>query len=189
MGQEWQDKKDEEIVKLIQSGRVELFKLLIKRYEGKIGRYARKFLYNRDDINDVLQEIFIKTYINIKSFDTARKFSPWIYRIAHNELVNALKKNKKKLLPLLDLDIFLPYNISREDSFNKENDLRDIKKIINRCLDQLEPKYREPIVLYYVEGQSYKEIADIMQIPVSTVGVRIKRGKQAMKDIYKKLNK
>ena len=94
------EQEDEIIAALVQSGQSVLFGVLVKRYEEKMRRYARKFLSNDDDKKDIVQEIFIKAYINIKSFDTKRKFSSWLYRIAHNELVNNLKKkiyeNSKK---------------------------------------------------------------------------------------------
>jgi len=180
------EKTDEDIAFLIQSGNTQLFSTLVERYEDKFGRYARKFLSDKDDIKDILQEVFIKIYINIKNFDTKRKFSSWAYRIAHNELVNALKKKKKNFLPLIDLDVFLPYNLSKDDH-NKNSEEQDIKKIINECLGQLKPKYREPIVLYYIEELSYKEISDIMQIPISTVGIRMKRAKKMMRSIHENI--
>lgn len=181
------EEKDEEIVRLVQSGRFDFFSVLIERYEDKIRRYSRKFLADHEDINDVLQDIFIKTYENIQSFDTKRKFSSWLYRIAHNELVNALKKKKRKPLPLFDLDTFFPQYLRSNDTLNQQIDRQDIRKIIDKCLDKLELKYREPIILYYFEGLNYKEIADVMQIPVSTVGIRIKRAKETMRPICKKL--
>lgn len=182
-------RKDEEIVVLVQSGKVGLFSILIKRYEEKIRRYARKFLSNTEDINDVLQEIFIKAYVNIQSFDVKRKFSSWLYRIAHNELINVLKKQKKRTLPLLNLDTFLPYDFSsNNDNINQKIDGAETEKKLDRCLSRLEPKYREPIILYYLESLTYEEIADVMQIPVSTVGVRIKRAKKIIKSILKELD-
>ena len=81
---------DEEIAEMIQKGNSKFFESLIKRYEAKMTRYARKFLSNYHDIEDLVQNIFIKVYVNIKSFNTSRKFSPWIYRIAHNEFINAI---------------------------------------------------------------------------------------------------
>lgn len=188
MEEDGSQQKDEEIVSLIQSGKVGFFGILIKRYEKKIERYARKFLSNTEDINDVLQDIFIKVYTNIQSFDTTRKFSSWLYRIAHNELVNNLKKQKKRTLPLLNLDTFFPYDFSHNNNnLNQKIDGQEMEKKLDRCLNQLEPKYREPIILYYLEELTYEEIADVMQIPISTVGVRIKRAKKIIKSILKKL--
>jgi len=183
---DWQEKTDEDLAFLIQSGNAQLFSILVKRYENKFGRYARKFLSDKEDINDVLQEIFIKIYINIKNFDTKRKFSSWAYRVAHNELVNTLKKRQKKILPIINLDIFLPHSLAK-DEFNKNNDRQDFKKIADDYLDKIETKYREPVILYYLEDLSYKEIADVMQIPISTVGIRIKRAKEMLKKIHANL--
>jgi len=179
--------KDEEIVQSIRSGKVGLFGILINRYESKIGRYAKKFISDKEDISDVLQDIFIKAYTNIQSFDTKRKFSSWLYRIAHNELVNAIKKRKKQSLPFFDLDTFFPYGFFNHDNINQKIDNQEIRKTIDQCLDKLEPKYREPIILYYVEELTYEEISDIMQIPISTVGVRIKRAKKIMRSFFKKI--
>ncbi len=184
------EKKDEEIVRLIQSGRTGLFDILMERYEKKIVRYARKFLADNEEIMDVIQDIFLKVYENIQSFDTKKKFSTWLYRIAHNELVNVLKKKKKNLvsLSLFDPDIFFPHNL-RDCSLDKSINHQDMRRMIDTCLNCLEPKYREPIVLYYFEDLSYQEIADIIQIPIATVGIRIKRAKEKMKPIYQELKK
>ncbi len=186
MRQDVSGETDEEIVRLIQSGSFEFFGVLIKRYEAKLGRYARKFLSDNEDINDVLQDIFIKAYKNIQGFDVKRKFSSWLYRIAHNELVNALRKKKKKALSLFDLDVFLPQYL-HNNNLNEQAELRNTQETVDKCLDKLEIKYREPLILYYFEEMNYKEIADVMQIPISTVGVRIKRAKEIMKNILKSL--
>jgi RNA polymerase sigma-70 factor (ECF subfamily) len=176
--------KDEEIVCSIQSGKIELFAILIDRYEEKIRRYSRKFLSDNEEINDILQDIFIKSYKNIQSFDTKRKFSSWFYRIAHNELINALKKRKGSHLSLIDLDVFFPHYL-HDNSLREQINRKDMREIIEKCLDKLDFKYKEPIILYYFEGLNYKEIADVIHIPVSTVGVRIKRAKEIMKNILK----
>jgi len=86
------EETDEAIALRVQGGDGEVFGELIERYQAKLSRYARKFLLDPDDAADIVQDIFIKSYQNIQSFDATRRFSPWIYRIAHNEFVNALKK-------------------------------------------------------------------------------------------------
>jgi RNA polymerase sigma-70 factor (ECF subfamily) len=183
---EKQEKSDEKITSLIQAGNINLFEILVLRYEKKIMRYGRKFLSNYEDIEDTVQEIFLKTYKNIKSFDTKRKFSTWLYRIAHNEFVNVLKKRKKSPLSFFNFDTFLPQqaivNDIHQDLFNKE-----IRQKLDSILNKLDPRYREPIILYYFEEMNYKEISEIMRMPISTVGVRIKRAKEKIKSIYQKL--
>jgi len=182
-----QNKTDEAIAAMVQSGDLESFSFLVERYENKIKRYARKFMTNAEDIKDITQDIFIKTYTNIKSFDVDKKFSSWIYRIAHNELINALKKKERNPLLFFDADTLFPHPISREETDKKT--IRDeIKKSINKCLDEIPLKYREPLVLFYIEGLNYGEIADVMRVPVSTVGVRLKRGRRMLKAICDNLN-
>ena len=176
---------DEEIAQIVQKGESESFGLLVERYQAKITRYARKFLSNYHEIEDLVQDVFIKAYTNIQSFDTSRKFSPWLYRIAHNEFINAIKKKAKESLSLFDLDSLFPHLISKEKAEDEINE-REIRQMIDKCLNYLDFKYREPLILRYFEELDYKEIADILHIPVSTVGIRLKRGKKKMKSFYKK---
>ena len=171
------DLTDEEIARRVKAGETYWFSLLVERYEARLSRYARKFLFGIEDTEDLLQEVFVKAFTNIQSFDGKRRFSPWIYRIAHNEFVNALKKRKHEALPFFDLDTIFPHpepeEVSRED----------LRPMLEQALDRIDAKYREPLVLYYYENLEYKEIADVLRIPVSTVGVRIKRGREALKKI------
>lgn len=186
MDANYSEQADEQIALLVQSGKSEFFGILINRYQDKITRYARKFLSDSEDIKDIVQEVFIKAYVNIKSFDVKRKFSPWLYRIAHNEFVNTLRKKKRIFLPLFELDTFFwraaPKN---SNDITEQIDRKEMKEMIDKCFDKLEAKYKEPVLLYYLEELSYKEIADVMAAPVSTVGVRIKRAKKIMQKIFK----
>ena len=175
---------DEVIAQRVQDGDVEAFALLVGRYEKKITRYAKKFLSQPDDIKDIVQDVFVKVYVNIKSFDAKRRFSPWVYRIAHNEFVNALKKRKASKLSFIDFDVLLPHPIAKETA-DSDIDRADLRRMLDGCLEKMPVKYREPLVLYYFEEMSYKEIADVMRLPVSTVGIRLQRGKSLLKEIVK----
>lgn len=186
MGQKISERTDEEIASLVQSGDIEAFGVLVKRYEDKMKRYARKFLNIAEDIEDIVQEVFIKAYVNIKSFDPKKKFSSWLYRIAHNEFVNALKKHKRrKVFSFFELDILLPYSFVGDS--NRDIEREEMRQMIDKCLNRLDFKYREPIILHYLEELNYKEIADVLRIPISTVGIRLKRGREKLKNILKKL--
>lgn len=177
---------DENIASQVQAGSSDAFGILINRYEQKMRRYAAKFISDRDDIQDVVQEVFVKAYANINSFDVSRKFSPWLYRIAHNELVNTLRRRQKKsFLPLFDLDTFLPGNADKKNQITSQLEAKEIRHIVTTHLEQLPDKYKEPIVLHYLEDLSYQEISDIMRLPVSTVGTRIIRAKRMMAEMMK----
>ena len=171
----------------VQRGDTEGFGMLVERYEDKLMRYARKFLRDPDDAKDIVQEVFIKAYENIQSFDATRRFSPWIYRIAHNEFVNAIKKRARGPVFGLDLDVVFPHLTAGETADDAALE-RDTKEILEQCLDELDPKYREPLVLYYFEGLSYKDMADVLHIPMSTVGVRLARGKSQLQKVAAQKN-
>lgn len=177
---------DEEIALLVQQGDMESFGVLVGRYEAKMLRYARKFLFKNEDAEDNVQDVFIKAYRNIQSFDVKRKFSPWIYRIAHNQFLNALKRKEKDFIPLFNLDVLFPHYFLKESAEDEMN-VKELKKMLDKILQKLKPKYREPLILYYFEMLDYKEIAEVLQIPTSTVGVRLRRGKEIMKEHIKKL--
>jgi RNA polymerase sigma-70 factor (ECF subfamily) len=177
---------DEDIAGRVQKGETQWFAFLVERYEPKITRYARKFLFGHEDRQDLIQDIFIKAFTNIKSFDTSRKFSPWIYRIAHNEFINTIKKKGRDYLTFFDTDTLLPQAVYEEEK--SEIDEVALKKMLDTSLDKIDSKYREPLVLYYYEELDYQAIADIMHIPISTVGVRLRRGKEALKKVVQELN-
>lgn len=174
---------DEQLAQGIQQGEVHLFEPLVERYEEKMLRYARRFLYNQHDAEDAVQEVFIKAYINMRSFDISRRLSPWLYRIAHNELLNTLRKKQHEPIPFFDPDTLLPHPIAPEQTDQPIND-KELKELISINLDKLPQKYREPLVLYYFQDLSYQEISDILQIPMSTVGVRISRAKQTLRQYF-----
>ena len=175
---------DEVIAFRVQKGDAESFGVLVERYEAKLLRYGRKFLSNGADVEDLVQEVFIKSYVNIKSFDPGLKFSPWIYRIAHNVFVNAVRSKVRMPVFSFDLDLIFPQPIAPETA-DEEAHRAHTRKMLDECLDKIDPKYRETLVLYFYEDMSYKEIAEVLQIPVSTVGVRIARGKTVLKNILK----
>ncbi|MFA6495139.1 MAG: sigma-70 family RNA polymerase sigma factor [Candidatus Paceibacterota bacterium] len=174
---------DEEIVKKVQSGDAERFGVLVERYEARLHRYAKKFLLDGDEGADAVQEAFIKAYVNIQSFDAARKFSSWIYRIAHNECINAIKKKRGKItLSLPDFDVLLPHLVAQETT-SDEMERKQMRQELDQSLEKLDAKYREPLVLYYFEELDYQEIADVLGIPTATVGVRLRRGREALRRV------
>ncbi|MCX6790606.1 MAG: RNA polymerase sigma factor [Candidatus Gribaldobacteria bacterium] len=179
--EEFSDKTDEQLAYLTQRGRVEAFGFLIEKYQDKILRYVRRMVQGADEPNDIAQNVFLKAFENIQGFNINLRFSPWIYRIAHNETVNYLKK--KKPLPLFDFDVFLPhYNAGKEEIENEVEKKQQVLRV-KSFLSELNFKHREVLLLYYFQDLSYQEIAEVLKIPIATVGVRIKRAKEAIKEI------
>ncbi len=178
---------DEELARLVQKGDVQMFGTLVDRYEVRLLRYGHKFLARREDVEDIVQDIFISAYQNLRSFDTSQRFSPWVYRIAHNAFVNALRRKSYSPLTLIDFDTLLSHRMY-DDPASYEREQREMKVLIEKGLDQLDAKYREVIILYYLEEIPYKEIAEILEVPTGTIGIRLKRAKEALKKVYEKMH-
>ncbi|HEX3099738.1 MAG TPA: sigma-70 family RNA polymerase sigma factor [Patescibacteria group bacterium] len=178
---------DEAITRQVQQGDTHAFGVLVERYQDKLQRYAKRFLFGHEDSQDIVQDVFLKAYSNLQSFDPTLKFSPWIYRIAHNEFINAIRKKGREPLSFFDPDTLFPHPIAKEraDTEVKDNELR---AMLDSCLEKLDLKYREPLVLYYYEDMDYQSISEILHVPVSTVGVRLSRGKTALQKVYTDLH-
>ena len=174
---------DEAVVLRVRNGDKDAFGVLIERYEEKLLRYARKFLLFNETGEDLVQDVFIKAYVNLNSFDAGKRFSPWLYRIAHNEFINELKRRGKAPLPFFDADTVFPHPVAKETSDGEARD-SETKRMLDGVIAKLDHKYREPLLLFFFEEMSYEDIADVLQVPVSTVGVRIKRGKERLRDLY-----
>ena len=162
------------------------FLCLSKRYENKLLRYIMRISkFSREDAEDVLADVFIKTYYNLNGFDKELQFSSWIYRIAHNETVSAIRK--KVVRPQVSLEVEDLERFGDDFDMTKDIDNSYDRKIIDEALSNLDEKYREVLVLRFLDEKDYVEIADILKKPVSTVGNLILRGKKLFKEEYEKL--
>jgi RNA polymerase sigma-70 factor (ECF subfamily) len=172
---------DEALARLVQEGDVERFGELVQRYQAKLLRYGRRFLAGREDIEDIVQDVFLKAYGNIQGFDPTRSFSSWVYRIAHNAFVNKLRMNSKARFLLGDIDTLIAHPTYEEPAI-AHRDEEIMREAVREGLGSLPPLYSEVLILYYLEELSYKDIAEVLHIPVGTVGIRISRAKKLLKD-------
>lgn len=173
-------KTDEELASLVQGKNEAAFSVLMSRYQPKLLRYGRKFLSQEASIEDVVQEVFIKMYQNIQSYDPARPLSPWIYRIAHNTFVNALRSKSRLPFITVDLDLFSGHASYEIDPAGDE-EREQARAVVEKGLASLPPMYREVLVLYYFENLRYEQIAEVLRIPIGTVGIRLSRARALLK--------
>ncbi len=174
---DYKDTSDSDLVKKIVAGDHDLFENIMERYEAKIFRYVRSLIKDENKSADIVQETFIKSYVNLNSFNPELKFSSWLYRIAHNETINEIKKYKK--------EISLPDDFDIESGEDIEENLitKELGEHVTGCLTRLPVIYSEPLILFYLNEKSYEEISDILRIPMGTVAIRISRAKKLMKNI------
>lgn len=159
---------------------------LVDRYEAKLSRYVTRLgVNNPDDKLDVLQDIFLKTYRNLNSFDTSMKFSSWIYRIAHNETISWYRK--KNVRPeghlIAESDELISFLSSSEEAADISFDKTKNAEVVGKALAELDDKYRQVIILRFFEHKEYEEISDILKVPVGSVGTLLHRGKKQLASV------
>lgn len=177
---------DEQLVTEIVRGNRERYADLVERYEAKLKRYVGRLINRPHEVDDIVQNVFIKAYKNLPTFNRSMSFSSWIYRIAHNETVNTMASGFiQKIVSIETL-----FNLGSTDTTESRLIDEEQKHQLKQCVGLLELKYKEPITLFYYEEKSYEEISDILRIPVRAVGVLIHRGKLQIKNICngKKIN-
>jgi RNA polymerase sigma-70 factor (ECF subfamily) len=173
--------KTDEQLALETSKNKEAFGELVERYSEKIHYYIARLIGSFQEAEDTTQDVFIKAYENIASFNSKLKFSSWLYRIAHNEAVNFIKKNYRYKKVEYNEDIE-NHQIESEDLILKIIKNENAKEVHNALL-KLKTSEKEVLQLYYFEDKKYVEISDILQISINSVGPKIKRAKDKLKKI------
>ncbi|MFA7314493.1 MAG: RNA polymerase sigma factor [Candidatus Magasanikbacteria bacterium] len=181
------EKTDNELVVLSLENQ-ENFLYLVQRYEKKLLSYIIRISgVKYEDAQDVLQDAFVNMFLKLNSFDTGLKFSSWAYRIVHNQTISEFRKKKVRPLQYFEENdlVKLVDSMYSDDHFDKKL-LQDEVKVI---LDQMDKKYREVLILKFLEEKDYNEISDILKKPVGTVGTLMNRAKKKFLSIYEKMNK
>jgi len=181
-------KADEEVIEMTKKDK-QCYGCLVERYEEKIIRYVKRISGVSDETaEDITQNIFLKVYINLNAFDPKLKFSSWLYRIAHNETINYWRRNKRRKEAKISWDDNEALRNVIKDKKDTEQEV--YQKITNEklleAINRLDKKYQDVILLNYLEGQSYQEIADILKKPMGTVGTLINRAKLKLVEELKK---
>ena len=162
------------------------FNPLVEKYAEKIRRYIARIIGNWDEAEDLTQDVFLKAYKNINSFNPKLKFSSWLYRIAHNESVNFIKKHYR-FKRVEFKDEIKNKLLEEKNALSKILEKENIKLARNGLL-KLKTSDREILELFYFENKSYSEVSDILQMPINSVGPKVKRAKDKLKKMIKDKN-
>ncbi|HOK50720.1 MAG TPA: sigma-70 family RNA polymerase sigma factor [Bacteroidales bacterium] len=177
---------DEDIVTLVLAGRTDLFALLVDRYKDRVFQTCMGFLHNRQEAEDLAQEIFIQVYVSLSGFKRRSAFSTWLYRIVINAALNMLRKKSK--IAFVDLTTLNSSHFAmfKNDRDNPEQVLIETEdnSLLKEALDSLPDKQRAAIVLSYFNEMSQKEIAQVLDTTEGAVESLLQRAK---KNLRKKL--
>src|ERR1700735_1112927 len=182
---------DRELVRLSQNGTQTAFEELIKRHQQRVFGLVGGILRHPEDVEDVAQQVFLKAYLGIKRFDQRAAFSTWLYKIAVNECWDYLRK--KKVRPLVYESDLSEEQVSRLDGIASSdrppegpNARAEAREVLDRMLAALPEQDRQLLVLKEMEGFSVQELAEILDLNVNTVKVRLFRARGRIMDVYRR---
>jgi len=174
---------DRELVRRAQKEDKEAFEELVRRHQARVFAVAGGILRNKEDVEDIAQQVFLKAYFSLKRFDQRAAFSTWLYKITVNECWDLLRKRKVRPL-LYEADLSEEQARQYGASEEREEHAADVskklerKQELERLLECLEERDRMMLVLKEVQGFSVEEIAEILGINGNTVKVRLFRARQ-----------
>ncbi|MBT3419528.1 MAG: sigma-70 family RNA polymerase sigma factor [Candidatus Magasanikbacteria bacterium] len=188
MGENTQIEKlsDNELVRRSISDQ-QYFAILVRRYEERLLRYIRRISNVQvEEAEDILQEVFLKVYRKLNDFDDALPFSSWVYRITRNQTISAFRKRIRRPQAVWWDSEDAILNIRAEIDIDKDVDQTFLREHIGEVLVEMDKKYKEVLILRFLEEKSYNEIADIVKKPAGTVATLIHRAKKQFKKIIEK---
>jgi RNA polymerase sigma-70 factor, ECF subfamily len=174
---------DEELMARFRKGHTDTFGVLLRRYERELFGYLRRYLGDSELAEDVFQNTFLQLYQKSSQYELGRPFRPWLYTIATHQAIDALRRNSRHQALSLD----------QHQAESAEGDVRTLLEMleaqgpgpldqvqseerrerIRASVDQLPDFMRQVVVLAYYQGMKYRDIAEIMNIPVGTVKSRL----------------
>lgn len=176
--------QDQHEIDAIINGDTKVFAILVDRYKHMVFTLAMKILRNREEAEEVSQDVFLKVYQQLRTFKGDSKFSTWIYRIAYNRSLDYLKKQGRSL-NVSTIDPSIEYKFEPYDHMLDELDARQRKTTIKAAISELPENDAVIITLHYFEELSLNEIAAVMGLEANTVKVRLFRSRKRLAELLK----
>lgn len=179
MSNESNDFSDKTIISNILNGNIQDFAVVVKNTEKLVAQIVRKMTTSEDDQKDLVQDIYLKAYQNLSSFQFKSKLSTWIANIAYNTTVNYLQK---KRIPIIGIENTVENNFAKTDNPELNNIKTEAVEILNAEIAKLPPLYKTLITLYHLEELPNKEISEITNLPEGTIKSYLYSARKILKD-------
>jgi RNA polymerase sigma-70 factor (ECF subfamily) len=181
--------EDSRLIEEALKGNDRAYKRLMAKYHDAIHNFIARMVHDREQVDDLTQEAFIKAFSSLKNFNEEFAFSTWLYKIATNNCIDHIRK--KKLLmysidkPIESRDSDFTFELP-DDSAEADQELITDQRaaMLRATIGELPEKYRRVIHLRHVEEKSYEEIAELLDLPIGTVKAHIFRARELL---YKQL--
>jgi RNA polymerase sigma-70 factor (ECF subfamily) len=182
--------EDQVLIKKTLAGEKKAFEELMRKYEKKIFSFVIRMVRNEEVAIDLTQDFFIKIFNVLDKYNFEYKFSTWAYRICYNLVIDHIRKNQAQVSSLDD-DSVSAKEMLNSENINRDDGFRNLSKdetrvYIWRLVENIAPKFRELILLRYIQDLKYEEIAEITALPVGTIKNRIFKAKEILKQEMEK---
>ena len=186
---------DEELMARFQNGDNYAFDLIVRRYKEQLLNFVYRFVGDLYESEDIVQETFYRVFKNKHYYKEVAKFSTWIYTIASNLAKTELRKRKRRKVFSMNQEIPVERELQIPDTESdpeKEVNTAVTEKIIQKAINNLQPKFRQVIILRDIQGFPYEEISSIIKVPLGTVKSRVNRARLKLQDdlefLFKEMN-
>ncbi|CAN5479051.1 RNA polymerase sigma factor [soil metagenome] len=179
------DRTDSEIIEQILNGDKNKYEIFMRRYNQRLFRISRSYINDDDEVQDILQESYIKAYENLAAFKNRSAFSTWLTRIVINETLARINKRKKyNYINLNDQEDKGLISYLPADDMNPEEEAsnNELKEALENVIDNLPPKYRTVFVMREIEKMSISETSESLRITEGNVKVRLNRAKELLRN-------
>lgn len=176
--------EDDKLVKRAIVGDQDAFKALMNKYQKPLYYHIIKMVKNNEQVEDIIQESFVKAFSNLDSYNTNYAFSTWLYRITTNHTIDYLRKKKLQTTsinePIRAKDGEMQFQIIGNAETDRKIIRKERKKIVSDAIQNLPEKYREVIEMRHLEEMSYQEISEQLDLPLGTVKAHIFRAREML---------
>jgi len=174
---------DAELIKRAVQGDDAALTELVQHYLKPAYAFAYRYVRNRQDAEDITQEVFVKVWKNLKKFDAGKPFQPWLYQITKNTCFDWLRK--KSAVPFSELDKIKEIAADASPPPDVLADQSLLQDELTAAAERLAPKYAKVISLYHQQNLNFRQIAELLQEPLNTVKSRYRRALLLMKKMLK----
>jgi RNA polymerase sigma-70 factor (ECF subfamily) len=176
---------DQTLIENCLAGRREAFGLLVDRYQNRLFHSLMHLLGSTEDAQDAAQDAFVQAFEKLASFRGQSQFYSWLFRIAFNTAVSAKRKTRRMSVSIdarREASGLEPSDTNPSNEPSYPMDVSDRQRLVQRALAELSEEFRTALVLKEMDGMSYEEIADVIDVPLGTVRSRIHRARLELRD-------
>ena len=183
------DQQERELIERCQNGDAQAMEVIVRQYQTQVYNSAYGMLGNREDAQDLVQEVFLRVWEKIGQFQFKSRFSTWLYRIVMNQCINEKNRQKRhKTVPMEmdDTQAWTPVHFATPE---REALLAEKRELLEIALGKLKEDYRTVLVLREMENLSYEELAEVLNCSLGRVKSRLHEARMALRQILERLDR